>query len=602
VAWSRLFHVYGVAADTALHLDALSRDDLTAVDDESADGFHTQVPYSYLWSALYGGGRLTPATVPALRNLAGMVTDPDFGRDDETLREGVLYFIHEIARTVFTAGDMAQLRRLAAGRRTPVVEAWLERFLATPRPVFDWTDDDQPGQVLMAAALVDCHDLLPEVYTAIEPLLHEPWPARTRQRAAHAAARLVSHPDLTGQRTPLLDYHERLAATVADVKHRASLVAGIGQLGGQPHAWLNDGHLGVRTCAALAPALATDPAALELLMAVSRAPRALNAAFGEDLSSRTLHPCAAQVADTVCRRVDDFERLFDSALATLPFNAIWLTPHDARQRAACEPYLRVAFLSGLPEPGRATGTQRAFANAALDRDELWADPDGPWLASLRHLGLPADRLRWHAAGQLFAGPTDDISDHQIGIPAHVTLRSFARLRPTMFAGAQRTDPDLPTRLVELALESMRQAGAHDARIVITDDQQFTMDSGAHLTPYLADAKRPDLELMCVPPLLVPGLPPPFSGIGTIAAYCARITANAWVDGTAYTQEFVDGISLTPLREVGHATRTGFQVTFHLDTVWLPRAARILDLVGTHRMIIDRRPDPATPGSPTDSNE
>ncbi|GIH08462.1 hypothetical protein Rhe02_65290 [Rhizocola hellebori] len=577
-----LFHAYGVAADAALHLDALSRNELTAVDDESADGFHTQVPYSYLWSALYGGGLLTPATVPALRILAGRVTDPDFGRDDETLREGVLHFIHEIARTVLTVDDVAGLRVLAAGRRTAGVQAWLDKFLAAPRPVFHWTVDDEPGRVLMAAAVVDCHDLLPEVYAAIEPLLHEPWPTRTRQQAAHAAARLVTHPDLAALRAPLLDYHERLAATVADPRHRASLVAGIGRLGGQPRAWLDDVHLGVRACAALAPALATDPVALKLLEAVSRAPRALHAAFGEGLASRTLDPYAAQVADTFCDRVGSFDELYESALATLPFDAIWLSAQDAGKRAACEPYLRVAFPNGLPESGRVTARQGNFAKAAFGRDELWADPDGSWLSSLRHLGLPTDRLRWRAAGHLPTLPTEDILT--------ITWRSVARNRPEMYTGARRTDPVLPTRLVERAVEALVEAEAPEAYIVIADDHTFAMGSAGRLASYPVDVKSlwKGMKASSFPPIWVPGLPPPFGIVGFIDAYCAQVTINAWVDGTAYTQDFVDGIALTPPQEAGHAARTGYQATFHLDTVWLPRAARILDLAGAHKMIIDQR--------------
>lgn len=109
-------------------------------------------------------------------------------------------------------------------------------------------------------------------------------------------------------------------------------------------------------------------------MTVARAPRALNAAFGEGSSLSTLDPYAAQVAGTVCRRVDDFDRLYESALATLPFDAIWRSARDARKRAACEPYLRVAFPHGLPEAGRVTVRQRATADAAFDRDELWATP------------------------------------------------------------------------------------------------------------------------------------------------------------------------------------------------------------------------------------
>lgn len=80
-----------------------------------------------------------------------MVTDPHFGQD-ATLREGVLYFIHEIARTVFTVGDISHQRVLAADRRTVGVQAWLDGFLAAPRPVFKWTEDDEPRRALMAAA------------------------------------------------------------------------------------------------------------------------------------------------------------------------------------------------------------------------------------------------------------------------------------------------------------------------------------------------------------------------------------------------------------------------------------------------------------------
>lgn len=117
-----------------------------------------------------------------------------------------------------------------------------------------------------------------------------------------------------------------------------------------------------------------------------------------------------------------------------------------------------------------------------------------------------------------------------------------------------------------------------------------MSSGGQPASYPVDVKSLRLQASTVPPIWVPGLLPPHGIAGFVDGYCALVTTNAWVDGTAYTQEFVDGIALTPPQAVGHATRTGFEVTFHLDNVWLPRAARILDLAGAHEMIIDRRRD------------
>lgn len=67
--WERLFSAYGPATGTGRLLEALRRGDAQGPD-----------PYTHLWSALYCTGRLTPATVPALRLLAGFVTEPGCSR------------------------------------------------------------------------------------------------------------------------------------------------------------------------------------------------------------------------------------------------------------------------------------------------------------------------------------------------------------------------------------------------------------------------------------------------------------------------------------------------------------------------------------------
>jgi phage tail protein X len=99
----------------------------------------------------------------------------------------------------------------------------------------------------------------------------------------------------------------------------------------------------------------------------------------------------AELIDVVCARVADFERLLDSAIAALHIDAGY-------GRAVCEPYLRVAFPAGLPDPADVSRAQRAFAPAAVDREEIWAPEHRGWAASLDMMGLPTDRATWSAVG------------------------------------------------------------------------------------------------------------------------------------------------------------------------------------------------------------
>jgi hypothetical protein len=196
VTWDRLFHAYGRASDTPLHLAALRANKLTRINPHSTDGYRYEVPYSYLWSALFGGGQLTPATPAAARLLAEVVAEPDFGGNDPTMREGVVYFFCEVGRVAMAAGEVQALRVDAAQRESSSVLEWLERYLNQPRPIYEWTDEDAPGRVLTIAAIVDCYDLVPVLYDAIDVLTREPWRSRTREVASEAATLLGVHPDI----------------------------------------------------------------------------------------------------------------------------------------------------------------------------------------------------------------------------------------------------------------------------------------------------------------------------------------------------------------------------------------------------------------------
>jgi hypothetical protein len=161
--------------------------------------------------------------------------------------------------------------------------------------------------VVLAAARMDCFDLLPEVFAAVEPLLAASAP-RLRICAASAAAMLSRHPDLVAHRPRLLAYH--LAECVSDDAYRrASMLLGTGELDGAPREWLRDPLPGVRVCAALAPALADDPEATAVLLTeATRNPAVIDMQAFEGMMALTVLPHAAAVlAEQLCRSVGDVE-------------------------------------------------------------------------------------------------------------------------------------------------------------------------------------------------------------------------------------------------------------------------------------------------------
>jgi hypothetical protein len=305
------FHAYGPSSDDLALLDDLRRGDDRP---QGADEPFWRAPYSFLWSALYCGGNLTPATVEGVRYLVRTIGEAEFGGDDPTLRVAAIWFLREVAREVLEGVD----RATASRRDEPDVRAWLTGYLRERRLVLDWTDADTPGQVLLAAARVDCFDLLPEVYSAVEPLLTAEAPA-LRGGAALTAATLSSHPALVVHRPRLLAHH--LAECVStDAHHRASMLLGAGQLGGAPRAWLRDPHPGVRVCAALAPALADDPEANTVLLAeATRNPAVIGMqGFEGRMALSALPYPEAALAERLCATVRDIDRLLPAAIAAVP--------------------------------------------------------------------------------------------------------------------------------------------------------------------------------------------------------------------------------------------------------------------------------------------
>ncbi|WP_144124309.1 hypothetical protein [Catellatospora sichuanensis] len=529
IRWDRLFHAYGLAADLPARLGALRGDDTDAASDAGV----------FLIQRLHGTGRLTPATAPAITAILPLLHDPAL---DGGVRDSLLFLLGEVARTAVGAPSPPPV--------DAAVLAWRDAYLADParRAVHEWTDEDAPGRVLLAHAARECFDLLPTVFGAVWPV-PAAWPAWTRALAASTLVPLVRHPDLADRCPEVVAHHRDAARTTTDRRECAAYVLGLGELGEAPREWLDDPRLAVRTCAALAPALADDPQAVDLLVRVAVAPRAFDHSFVEPFVPRS-HRLTVPTRElprrllirTVCERVADFGKLLSAAFAAA----------ELHRTVEFGPYLRVAFPDGLPAVGEATGDQASFARVIADRDDLW-DGSRPGAAAMfAAAGLPADRDRWREV-RMNPERCYDVSTITVLGPGQAV-----RMRPSMYFGVGRTDPELPSRmLAEFADSGMS--------VQVQGPLRFTARGSGELRV------NPNAD----------GLDAAYSvahcrvATSFAAGLSLWMTVHRWADGVAYRQQFVDGAAMGPAETVGPTDQAdGVLFEFELDDDWLPPGARL----------------------------
>jgi hypothetical protein len=97
-----------------------------------------------------------------------------------------LWLIGEVARLT-TSTDIESLR-MSAVVDMAVVD-WANEQLADPEGlrVYEWRSQGPPGSALLDQALIDCFDLVPDLFGAVWPI-PSPWPRRWQVGAAAAAA------------------------------------------------------------------------------------------------------------------------------------------------------------------------------------------------------------------------------------------------------------------------------------------------------------------------------------------------------------------------------------------------------------------------------
>lgn len=554
--WHRMFHAYGVATNTPGHLKALAGSDADA----------RSAAIEHLFSAEIHQGTPWPSTATTAvfvgRLLAeGLVADP-------TAQANLLNFL----RVVAEAGDLGDGAAEARARAYPdddsAINAWLDRYLATSDDESLWTDEMDTADLLMARAAVDCHDAMPLLLDPVLALTTSPEP-RVRAAACGATAILTRHPDTAARRDELAAAWAEHARTTNDIDERAALVMALGEIDAAPHEFLTDPWLIVRGCAALAPALADDPAAHDVLADLIASPRAFDAGFTNTPPQFPMWP-RYRLIQAACERIDDDQRLIAGIGGIAPAPGWFISGFEI------EPYLSRFFAQGWPTLEQRTSGQRAMARLIAHADGLWKPTDGNRGVTLTRLGLPTDRDAWrHLADTPKQPGTYTADDIEVLTPA-----AAIRHRPAMYFGRPATDPRLPDTIVDHLAHAYNKAVAEETvtafTLTVDSDLGFTLEVTGHQLPPQGD----DADGFAILSALMTGQavgPDPLLHVALAAAMCARATATLYTRSHARTRQFAHATALGPVIDIATGPtehEDGYLLAFELDAASLADGAQL----------------------------
>jgi len=361
--WARLRHAYGPAEDTPGHLRALIEGDLAAAEHGLGElSFSVVHQYS-----------VYPAAAPTVRVLGGLLADPALRRhgvDQMTLLEGVLALLDEVAYGV-AAYDGPQTTELTW---EIVTSSEADGDALAPR--WEWS---------MADLLEACAELV----DAVTPLLSDPE-ADVRLAAAQLLTRLGQVPAVSDRRHALISL---LAGRLKEAKgrdERATLVAGIGELGGDTGPWLDDADEAVRASAAMSRH--TDPVATAVLCSVLLRPEEPKRWFATSPWPYTgTRP--ALIAELLSRDLT-FADLLPVALAVVEDTSTWAGfPEFGWGLFLRRGFPTAQFVDGAPPspPTVLDQSQRVFLEALLQNGAIWNPANGNCRSALMRAGIPTER-------------------------------------------------------------------------------------------------------------------------------------------------------------------------------------------------------------------
>lgn len=269
IAWSSLVHFFGSAADLPEHFTAWLGGSVRERLDSGV----------YLRHANFSLGPW-PATAPTAAVLADLLDGR--GLDEEEIYVPLL-FIDTIAH-ICDLGNRAESIRKRSELHADDITTWTADYTARDDAARKAMRSDAPElmSLVQEASQLACFDMIPRLITTVTPYLDDERVVRRSWLAATLAA-LARHPSVADQRPALAARVEHLAHAQTDDHGLATLLLALGDLEGDPRAWLAHPHLGVRYSAALARSLAGDAIATSLREELVRSPEAYFASFAPDV-------------------------------------------------------------------------------------------------------------------------------------------------------------------------------------------------------------------------------------------------------------------------------------------------------------------------------
>ena len=361
--WSRLYHAYGRAIDTPEHLRALLREDSES----------REKAMEHLWHAVIHQGTAWTATGPAALVVAGLLSDERLDRG-EPVRAELLSFLTHVAKAPKNAEtSLEELRRMAAFDIGPLIDSGEDDALYGV---------DDAGMSFFARSILGCIEAAPELFKVMwENLSHDD--PRVRTTAAMGTVALAKIEPLGQKAKEIEERLLHLAENAKNPDERSAFVLAMGEVGFSPFGFLDDPSPAVRMCAALAPSLASHPAAIdELLQALENHAGEIDEWFQVTPPQFHVRPRFFLVGRLV-GEVKDFDRLVDAAIAVLQVTEKYCVDYD------WGPLLAAAFPAG---DGRIeTEAQCRFLDALVKKRRLWDPSFGNASLWFQRAGLPEDR-------------------------------------------------------------------------------------------------------------------------------------------------------------------------------------------------------------------
>jgi hypothetical protein len=362
--WSELHHAYGRATDTPDHLRALLNGDADA----------REMALFHLWSAVIHQGTPWSATGPVALVVAGMMADQRIDRGDRPVRIDLLSFLVSVAEAS-APPDMSteELERLASYDVDALINSGGDDALY---------ENDDAANALFARSVLGCIAATPVLMNVMLNGLEDANP-RVRAGAAMGAVALAKIGPLRSNAADLSAKLLGMARHAETTDERSAHMLALGDLGCAPVEYLEDPSPAVRVCAAMAPALAQSPHAInQLVEAIEHHAVEIDQWFTErppQFSMRARFYVIARVVE----RATDFARFAGGAADLIGITSKFCVDQEWGPLLAC------AFPDGSGSVK--TEAQRHFLRALTNRADLWDRTFGNAQKWFKKAGLPLDR-------------------------------------------------------------------------------------------------------------------------------------------------------------------------------------------------------------------